>query len=108
MRSTYKLKRTVFIAFTALVLISCSIFSSAPETAPDPGSGSDVEDESEVEITTSTLVTSLAGVKSAVIQIEAQGTFVDPDFGEYSGAGLGSGFIIDPLQRPDHRSIRVF
>jgi len=96
MRSTYKFKRTIFIAFTTLVLISCSIFSSAPETAPDPGSGSDVEDETEVVISTSTLVTTLAGVKSAVIQIEAQGTFVDPDFGEYSGAGLGSGFIIDP------------
>ncbi len=42
------------------------------------------------------MVTSLAEVKTAIIQIEAQGTFVDPEFGEYSGAGLGSGFIIDP------------
>lgn len=96
MKSPYKRQRTIFIALTALVLISCSIFSSASETAPDPGSGSDVEGETEAEISTSTLVTSLAGVKSAVIQIEAQGTFVDPEFGEYSGAGLGSGFIIDP------------
>ncbi|MDZ7844451.1 MAG: trypsin-like peptidase domain-containing protein [Anaerolineales bacterium] len=42
------------------------------------------------------LVTNLQDVKSAVIQIEAQGTFVDPDFGEYVGAGRGTGFIIDP------------
>lgn len=42
------------------------------------------------------LVTSLADVKEAVIQIEAQGTFVDPEFGEISTAGRGSGFIIDP------------
>lgn len=96
MKSPNKRQRTIFIALTALVLISCSIFSSASETTPDPGSSSDVEGETEAEISTSTLVTSLAGVKSAVIQIEAQGTFVDPEFGEYSGAGLGSGFIINP------------
>jgi len=55
------------------------------------------EDLAEVdESDTATLVTSLADVKSAVIQIESQGTFVDPEFGEYSGAGRGSGFIIDP------------
>jgi serine protease Do len=47
-------------------------------------------------VSTTYLVTSLTDVKSAVIQIEAQGTFVDPEFGEYSGAGRGTGFIIDP------------
>jgi S1-C subfamily serine protease len=41
-------------------------------------------------------VNDLQSVRGAVIQIEAQGTFVDPDWGEYSGAGRGSGFIIDP------------
>ncbi len=33
-------------------------------------------------------------VQSAVIQIEARGTFVDPAYGGYEGAGRGSGFVI--------------
>ncbi|MBN1815040.1 MAG: serine protease, partial [Anaerolineae bacterium] len=42
-------------------------------------------------------VSSLEEVKSAVIQIEAAGSFVHPEFGEvYNAAGRGSGFIIDP------------
>lgn len=41
-------------------------------------------------------VTSLADVKGAVIQIEAQGTFIDPEFGlQLNAAGRGSGFIVD-------------
>jgi serine protease Do len=43
------------------------------------------------------LVTTLDDVKSATIQIEAQGTFQDPQVGlVVNGAGRGSGFIIDP------------
>jgi serine protease Do len=41
-------------------------------------------------------VTQLQDVRSAVIQIEAVGTFVDPEFGAQEGAGRGSGFVIDP------------
>ncbi len=42
-------------------------------------------------------VSSLDGVQSATIQIEAQGTFIDPEVGQVSNAaGRGSGFIIDP------------
>lgn len=41
-------------------------------------------------------VSNLQDVQGAVIQIVAQGTFVDPEYGEYVGAGSGSGFIIDP------------
>ncbi|MAT06939.1 MAG: peptidase S1, partial [Acidimicrobiaceae bacterium] len=37
----------------------------------------------------------LDGVRTAVVQIEAKGTFVDPEFGSYEGAGRGSGFVID-------------
>lgn len=41
-------------------------------------------------------VTSLDDIQNAVIQIEAQGTFVDPDEGlQLNSAGRGSGFIID-------------
>lgn len=38
---------------------------------------------------------SLEQVKGAVVQIEATGTFVDPEFGAQEGAGRGSGFVID-------------
>ena len=42
-------------------------------------------------------ITSLDEVKNAVIQIEAEGTFVNPDLSiSYNDAGYGSGFIIDP------------
>jgi serine protease Do len=47
--------------------------------------------------TISGAVSGLQDVKNAVIQIEAQGTFINPDFSvAYNAAGLGSGFIIDP------------
>ncbi|MEJ5312829.1 MULTISPECIES: S1C family serine protease [Anaerolinea] len=43
------------------------------------------------------LVSSVEDVRKATIQIEAQGTFMDPEFGTlYNVAGRGSGFIIDP------------
>jgi len=42
-------------------------------------------------------VSSVDDVKSATIQIEAVGTFVEPDTGPlFNAAGRGSGFIIDP------------
>ncbi len=42
-------------------------------------------------------VSSLDDVKSATIQIEAVGSFVDPQVGAvFNSAGRGSGFIIDP------------
>ncbi|MEJ2447908.1 MAG: serine protease [Anaerolineales bacterium] len=80
----------------ALLLSACGGASTVPEPA-----AANTEDSGQVQEPTSepsdpNLVSSLADVKSAVIQIEAQGAFVDPEFGEYSGAGYGSGFIIDP------------
>ena len=43
------------------------------------------------------LVTNLTDLKKATIQIEAEGTFIDPQFGYMANAaGRGSGFIIDP------------
>ncbi len=42
-------------------------------------------------------VSSLDGVEAATVQIEAQGTFVDPQVGlMVNAAGRGSGFLIDP------------
>jgi serine protease Do len=43
------------------------------------------------------LVTNLTDLKDATIQIESEGTFIDPEFGYLANAaGRGSGFIIDP------------
>jgi serine protease Do len=42
-------------------------------------------------------VDTLQDVQNATILIEAQGTFIDPEFGmQVNAAGSGSGFIIDP------------
>jgi len=88
---------TIFILLTAFAMISCSGPSvEAPVPAEDESAEVEVvEDESAAVSTSSSLVTELADVKSAVIQIEAQGTFVEPE-GEFTDAGYGSGFIIDP------------
>jgi serine protease Do len=56
-----------------------------PRETEEPGGESDIEAISRRE-----------DAQGAVIQIESQGTFVDPEFGLVSGAGHGSGFIIDP------------
>ena len=87
---------TILVIFTAFALVSCSGPSAeAPEPARDLSAETEVVEEKPTEeAAPSMLVTTLADVKSAVVQIEAQGTFVDPE-GEYSGAGRGSGFIID-------------
>ena len=53
------------------------------------------EAESEEE-TVSGAISSRQEAQDGVIQIEAQGTFADPEFGQVSSAGRGSGFIIDP------------
>ena len=92
MRPKYKYLLITILLAIVLVLAACS--GSAPETtAPEVDVAPAEKEKSPVD---PNLVTSLTDVKSAVIQVEAQGAFVDPEFGEYSGAGLGSGFIIDP------------
>ena len=92
MKSTHKLLLIILILASALMLGACS--GPAPESPTDTPPEEDEEEV--VEETDPNLVTTLADVKGAVVQIAAQGTFVDPQFGEYSSAGLGSGFIIDP------------
>lgn len=43
------------------------------------------------------MISSVSDAEQAIIQIEAQGTFIDPQVGlVLNGAGRGSGFIIDP------------
>ncbi len=105
----------LLILVIALMIISCSgptpeppgseddnpstteVTAAKGTETPTPIASTPEEDEpatAEVAPTAtidlSTLVTTLADVKSAVIRIEAQGTIVDPEFGVYSGPGYGS------------------
>lgn len=67
--------------------VSAGLAQAEPEAEPTPV---DV-------VPVSTAVNSLDAVKTATIQIEAQGTFIYPEVGTlYNVAGRGSGFIIDP------------
>jgi serine protease Do len=69
------------------------------ETTPAPPSDTGSPDTSapDTQAPSSGAVGTLADVESAAIQIEAEGTFVDPVEGELlNAAGRGSGFFIDP------------
>ncbi|MGD8474885.1 MAG: hypothetical protein PVH59_12235, partial [Anaerolineae bacterium] len=68
----------------------------APTEPPAPTEAPTPTEASEPTATPDKAVSSLEGVKSAVIQIEAQGSFVEPGVGlQMNVAGRGSGFIID-------------
>jgi serine protease Do len=92
-----------------VVALSCSLFNGVtPETPTEEAQPPTQEissddttfpppEETEVMQEESGAVSSLDDVRNAVIQIEAQGTFINPDFTiSYNVVGTGSGFIIDP------------
>ncbi len=94
-----------FVAIFVIVSLACG-GSTTPTAEPQPPTKvpdsvpADKADEPEQPTVAvapaSGAVSNVQDVKGAIIQIEAQGTFVDPEFGLMSGAGRGSGFIIDP------------
>jgi serine protease Do len=97
------------VLFVLVVSVACGPAPQATQVAtqeavvvqePDPTATTpSVEATATTEEVTqpSGLVASLQDVKMATIQIEAQGSFVDPEFGFlYNTAGRGSGFIVDP------------
>lgn len=89
----------LFVIFVLIVGLACSLGGEGEEETETPTVQVEELDEPAtivVEPVISGAVSSYRDARGAVIQIEAQGTFVDPEFGEYSGAGRGSGFIIDP------------
>jgi len=107
-----KASRPIFfvVAFVLIVGMACTLFSSptpsgenntptgndSPTTEPAPTA----EPSPTTKAQTGTgvdAITSSNDAQSAIIQIEAQGTFIDPQVGlVVNGAGRGSGFIIDP------------
>jgi serine protease Do len=83
-----------------LATLACNLGQTATEEpAPPPPQEQaqpDVEPETQPD-SDSGAVSSLQNVRQAVVQIEAQGTFIDPEVGlQVNSAGRGSGFIIDP------------
>lgn len=91
----------IVLFVVAALVAACGGQAAQPTAAPErPTAAPTVEEptaESEpTEAPKSKAVSSLEEVKSAVIQIEAQGSFVDPQVGmQLNVAGRGSGFIID-------------
>jgi serine protease Do len=91
--------------FILLVGLACNASSGTPaaEEVVSPTKESVATEEptepvqTEEAVSEAGSVAKLQDVKSAVVQIESQGTFVDPEFGlMMNAAGRGSGFIIDP------------
>jgi S1-C subfamily serine protease len=90
-----------------LVGLACSSSSGTPQATQAPAqpqaTQAPVQVQTEAPQVTeapqaeSGAVADLQDVKNAVVQIESQGTFVDPQVGVVANAaGRGSGFIIDP------------
>jgi serine protease Do len=85
----------VLLLIVVLVLAGCGGEPTATEV-PAPTEVSAPTEPPEPTAAPDLAVSSLEDVKSAVIQIEAQGSFVEPGVGlQMNVAGRGSGFIID-------------
>lgn len=107
-----KIYRPVFwlTAFMLIVGLACgfSFGTVATEAPPEPQetqvpkpeeteASEPIQQTQEPAEPAGGAINSLDQVQDAVIQIEAQGTYVNPDFSvSYNTAGFGSGFIIDP------------
>ncbi len=98
-----------FMIFVIFVSVACDIGGSGtPEPAQTqepiqvqtepPAAPTNTTEPKPVETEApSGLINSITDAKKAVIQIQAEGTFIDPEFGlQINSAGRGSGFIIDP------------
>jgi len=95
--------KPIFLLSTIILLtcIACGggtpvATQAAATNTPAPVAPTETSAPTDTPVPTG-LVTQLSDLKKATIQIEAQGTFIDPQFGYMANqAGLGSGFIIDP------------
>ncbi|HSG19022.1 MAG TPA: trypsin-like peptidase domain-containing protein, partial [Anaerolineae bacterium] len=86
----------MLISFISIVGLACSALGDGGASPTnEPNNQQPPSQESPVKGDDS--VSTLDDVKSATIQIEAQGTFRDPEVGLLvNAAGRGTGFIIDP------------
>ena len=83
-------KKLIFVVvlITLLVASACNIGSATPTPTPTPAPTATPAGPQPVS--------SLEDVRTAVVQIIAEGSFDSPSEGKHSEAGAGSGFIIDP------------
>jgi serine protease Do len=99
--------KVIFIfIFIAVLVAACGSGTPDPTQPADEPQSSESEETEEVksneepaadEEFSNGEILELDEVRNAVIQIEAEGSFVNPDFTvSYNDAGYGSGFIIDP------------
>jgi serine protease Do len=84
--------RLVSLLVASVLVAACSTAATPSSSAAPSASG----EASAGPTAAAGAVTKLEDVQGAVVQIESQGTFVDPGEGEVTGAGRGSGVIIDP------------
>ena len=97
-----KLKRIVaLLAVVVLVVAGCGGGDSETKTTAGDVTTSTAAKASTTTTTTteaaSGAVNDLADVQGAVVRIVAEGSFIDPQYGQqYNSAGSGSGFFISP------------
>lgn len=110
-----RLESVVFILFITLLLAACGGSGAEQSAVTVPPVATDASVASDAPVAEPTAAPTAevvapeptaveeAGISSfrdalqATIQIEGQGSFVDPEFGlQLNSAGRGSGFIIDP------------
>ena len=92
-------KLTFFIILILLTNLACSFSTDLGGSTSDSGNqdATAIPDNNGSSNARSGAVSSIQDVKNAVVQIEAQGTFIDPQVGlVVNGAGRGSGFLVDP------------
>ena len=98
--------RTIFTLLIILIIVaSCAGPKATTESPTQPPQATEAVVQPTAAPTSTSapteaptkVITSVNDAKMATIQIEAQGSFVDPEVGErLNTAGRGSGFIIDP------------
>lgn len=85
----------VVLGVVGLLLTACGGGDeSSPTVADSAGATTTAPDVTEPTVPAEGVISSFDEVQPAVIQIEALGSFRDPEVGMVTGAGRGSGFII--------------
>jgi S1-C subfamily serine protease len=88
----------IFLTIALMILsLACSLpfIGEVSITRPDSNSKTNTNSGTGLTKSDDKAITTLTDVHKAVIQIEAQGTFLDPEVGlEVNAAGRGSGFFI--------------
>jgi serine protease Do len=92
-----KLVSMLSLLFVIVLIAACSTSSESTRTDASVPDGEESVSEESLSALESGAVSSLEDVQKAVVRIQAQGTFIDPEFGlQVNSAGGGSGFIVHP------------